>query len=638
MLQQIHDKAKGWVAYAIVGFIAIPFTLFGISSYLGGSNSLVAAVVNDEDISVQQVQNDVLRQRQRLSQMFGGKIPPGFNDDAIKKQVLEQIVSATLLRQESEKNGYRASNQEVFDVISQDPAFQKNDVFDGQTYDRILTSQRRNKSTYEQGVRDSLSSQQLPKSLTETAFLPVDEIKRYGMLQNQTRDIDIYTLKKDDFKSEASVSDEEVKKYYDSNSSRYMTADKVKLSYIELKQSDLEKDVDVTDEALQTYYDENANRYIEAEQRNLSHILVKIDIEKNGENAEKMALEKADALYKQIKDGSKTFKDLAKSDSDDRFSAKKEGEMGLVIQADMGPLFGKQAFSMKKGEVSKPVKAEAGFEIIKVVDIIETKQKTFEEVKSEIEGLYRKEESEKLFFDQSDKLQTLAFENESNLDVAADAIGKQVQTSDWVEKGVASPSNTLFSSPKLLAIAFGNDVLNLGKNSELIKVNESNVVIIRLQEHQVPKQKPLADVTTQITSALTDQKLRKVLIEKGEKVLKSLRDSGSWSSVAAIGGSEDKLEKHVALKRKDAKVHPTVLDKVFSMQKPQDGKNSFDNVILPAGDYVLMGLSGVSDGEIKEADETQANFTRMLAQREQDAMLKALRSKAEVKLFLNNIQ
>jgi len=27
MLQEIHDKAKGWIAYAIVGFIAIPFTL-----------------------------------------------------------------------------------------------------------------------------------------------------------------------------------------------------------------------------------------------------------------------------------------------------------------------------------------------------------------------------------------------------------------------------------------------------------------------------------------------------------------------------------------------------------------------------------------------------------------------------------
>ena len=45
MLQNIHDKAKGWVAYLIVGFIAVPFALFGISSYLGGSGSLVAATV-----------------------------------------------------------------------------------------------------------------------------------------------------------------------------------------------------------------------------------------------------------------------------------------------------------------------------------------------------------------------------------------------------------------------------------------------------------------------------------------------------------------------------------------------------------------------------------------------------------------
>lgn len=36
MLQTIHDKAKGWIAYAIVGFISIPFALFGINSYMEG--------------------------------------------------------------------------------------------------------------------------------------------------------------------------------------------------------------------------------------------------------------------------------------------------------------------------------------------------------------------------------------------------------------------------------------------------------------------------------------------------------------------------------------------------------------------------------------------------------------------------
>ncbi|MDP6489078.1 MAG: SurA N-terminal domain-containing protein, partial [SAR324 cluster bacterium] len=37
MLSSIRNKSKGWIAYLIVGLITIPFALFGIQSYLGGS-------------------------------------------------------------------------------------------------------------------------------------------------------------------------------------------------------------------------------------------------------------------------------------------------------------------------------------------------------------------------------------------------------------------------------------------------------------------------------------------------------------------------------------------------------------------------------------------------------------------------
>jgi len=638
MLQEIHDKAKGWVAYAIVGFIAIPFTLFGISSYLGGSDSLVAAVVNGEEIPVQQVQNDVIAQRQRLTQMFGGKLPPGYSEEAIKKQVLEQIVTRTLLRQTAKANGYRASNQEVFDYIADDPSFQKDGKFDAKTYELVLASQRRNKAGYERIVRDGLSVQQLPDSLTETAFIPSNEVKRLAMLKNQTRDIESYTLKKDTFASDVKVTDDEIKAYYDKNASRFMTFDKVKLSYLQLKQDDLAKAVETPDEALQAYYDENADRYVVIGQRKVAHIVKKIDYKKDGENAEKKAQEKADAIYKQIKDGTKTFEELAKAESDDKFTAKKDGLIGMVAKGDMGALFEKTAFLLDKGGISAPVKTESGIEIIKVLDLTEDRQKTFDEVKDQVKAAYQSEEAEKLFVDQSDKLQTLAFENESSLDAAADAIGKEIQTSDWITKGAIGVKQTLFTSPKLLEAAFGDDVLNAGKNSEMLEINSGEVAVIRLQDHQPPKQKPLEEVSKDIAQILTNQKLRKLVLEKGEKVLKSLKETGSWAALKSVGGSEDKVEKHQGLKRSGSKLNPSIVEKAFSMQKPEAGKKVFDNIVLPAGDYVLIGLSAVKDGEAKEDKGIKDSFSRMLSSREQDAMLKALRDNAEVQLFLENIQ
>lgn len=638
MLQNIHDKAKGWVAYAIVGFIAIPFTLFGISSYLGGSDSLVAAVVNGEEIPVQQVQNSVLQQRQRLTQMFGGKLPPGFNDNTIKEQALEQIVNATLLRQEAASGAYRASNQEVYDTIAEISAFQKDGVFDSVTYERVLNSQRRNKSNFELDIRNSISNQQFSNGVSNAAFLPTTEVVRYQQLQNQTRSIEAYTFKKSDFVSEIQITDDQIKAHYDKNSPIYKTAEKLKLSYVLLQQDDLAKAVEVNDDILRTAYDENADRYIDPEQRKVAHILVKIN-DKDGANAEKSAQDKAQALYDQIKSGAKTFEELATSNSDDTVASKQSGEIGLIVQGDMGPLFEKAAFALNKDGVSSVVKAEAGFEIIKVLDVIASKQKSFDDVKADIEKTYRRDEAEKLFLDNSDKLQTLAFENESSLDGAADAVGLKVESSDWITRSTApTAAKGLLSSVKVIQTAFSEDVLKLGKNSELIEIDSETVAVIRLEEHKLPEQKPQSDVSDEIKTSLTDQKIRTLLIEKGEAALKAIQSSGEWTAVESVGGSVDKVEKSDDLKRSDSKLSPVLVNKLFSMQKPQEGKKIFDNAILPEGDYVLIGLNDVKDGDAKLDTALQSRFTQTMGSRERTAMLKALRESAEVTLFPENIQ
>ena len=635
MLQNINDKAKGWVAYLIVGFVAVPFALFGISSYLGGSGSLVAATVNGEEIQVQEVQNLVLQQRQRMMQIFGGKLPPGFNEDTIKQQALDQVVNQALLRQEAENNGYRASNQEVYDTIANIPAFQKEGQFDPKTYELLLQSQRRSKNSFETEIRTSITNQQFAQAISKAAFLPVEQVSRYQGLQNQQRDVETYTLKKADYESQVEVPAEEIKTQYDANLSSYMTNDKVKVSYVLLEQSELAKTISVEDDALQLFYDDNLSRYTDPEQRKVSHILVKLGEE---EGAEAKAEEKAKALYEEINSGAKTFEDAAKTDSDDKLAAEKSGELGLIARGEMGPLFENATFALEKGAISDVVKTEAGFEILKVQDIVEAKQKTFDEVKSEVETLYRREQAEKLFLEQSDKLQTLAFENDSSLDGAADGIGAKVETSDWIQRGETPNPDKKYSSAKFIQAAYSDEVLSEGKNSELIEINPTKVAVLRLQEHKVPEQKALADVEEQIKSSLLSQKLRKLLVEKGESVLKSLNETGDWSALETIGASVDKVENNSDVKRTDTRLSNTIVDKLFSMDKPESGKKTFGNTILPEGDYVLIALTGVKDGATELDTNLQKSFTQMVASREQAAVLKSLRESAKVELFPENIQ
>ena len=638
MLQNINDKAKGWVAYTIVGLIAVPFALFGISSYLdGGSGGLTAATVNGEEIPVQQVQGIVLQQRQRLAQMFGGRIPPGMSEAVIKQQALDQVVNEVLLRQESENNGYRASNQEVYDTIAAIPAFQKNGQFDSQTYETLLVSQRRNKSEFETQIRDSISNQQFTQAVTSAAFVPTSLASKYQSIQNQTRDIETFTLKKEDYESQVSVSADEIKKEYEENAKNYMTTEQVQLSYVLLKQEDIAKTLEPDEDALKRVYEDNVSRYIDPEQRKIAHILVKVTEDKKEE-----AKAKAQALYDQIKAGEKTFEELAVSSSDDELASKKQGELGLIGQGEMGVQFDTTAFSptLLKDSYSDVVETEAGFEIIKILDVIPAKNKTYEQVKAEVEKLYRNEEAEKLFIEQSDKLQTLAFENDSSLDEAADAAGLKVLTSDLIDKNsnVASSSDKPLSSPKVIEAAFSDEVLNNGKNSELLEIDTKTVAIIRLQDHKVPQQKELSLVEEEIKKNLSSKKLNELLVEKGDSALKSLRESGSWNSLESMGATTENIKATAELKRTGNTLPPEVVSKAFSMQKPESGKNSFDKAVLSDGNFVLISLSKVTDDTAEIDSALQQSYTQSLASREQAAVIAALRENAEVELFPENIQ
>lgn len=638
MLQTINDKAKGWVAYTIVGLIAVPFALFGISSYLdGGHGNLVAATVNGEEVPAQQVQGVVLQQRQRLAQMFGGRLPPSMNEDVIKNQALEQVVNEVLLRQESEKHGYRASNQEVYDTISSIPAFQQNGQFDSQAYEQLLVSQRRSKSEFESEIRDSISNQQFTQSVTNGAFLPNTLVSKYQGLQNQTRDVETFTLKKSDYESEVSVSDEEIKKEFEENTKNYMTSEKLKLSYVLLKQDDIAANLNPDDDQLKLFYEDNQSRYVEPEKRKIAHIVVNIEDDKKDE-----AKQKATELYQQINSGEKTFEELATSSSDDEEAAKNNGEIGFVSQGEQGVQFDTAAFSpaLFKGSMSEVVETESGYEIIKILDIVEAKTKPFEEVKSEVKELFGSEEAEKLFLDQSDQLQTLAFENDASLDGAADAVGLTVLTSDWIERNsqVEPTDDNPLSSPKVIAAAYSDEVLNAGKNSELIEIDAKNVIVIRLQEHELPKQKEITAVESDIKELLTDNKLKALLVEKGDAALNILQEKGEWSAVEGLNATQENIQKNEGLKRADTTLEASVISKIFSMQKPETDKTSFDKAVLTNGDYVLISLSKVTD-DTSEIDATlQQTYTQSLAYRERAAVIAALREKAEVELFPDNIQ
>ena len=91
-----------------------------------------------------------------------------------------------------------------------------------------------------------------------------------------------------------------------------------------------------------------------AKKVNASHILVKTEQEAN-------------VILFDLKTG-KSFEDIAKEKSLCP-SGKKGGNLGWFARGQMVKEFEDAAFALKKGEISKPVKTQFGWHIIKVIDV-----------------------------------------------------------------------------------------------------------------------------------------------------------------------------------------------------------------------------------------------------------------------------
>ena len=625
MLQTINDKAKGWIAYAIVIFISIPFMLFGIGSYLDGGEKVVAATVNGEDIDISTVTTAALQQKQDLISRFGA-LPPQLDDKTIKGQVLDNLVTRELLKQSIAENGYRASDQEVGDTIRGMQAFQKDGQFDEATYEQLLTANRLARGTFEQQTRDDLTLQQVTSAVTSTGFVPKQEAALYQSLVNQERFGKTYTLHADTYKAKITPDAENVKAYYDSNTSRFMSDERVKLNYLLVDQAEIAKGLDVTDEQLKSYFDDNAAMYRKPEERKVSHILVSL-AKQDKEAAEKRAKE----LHEQITSGTSNFETLAKTASDDTLAAEQAGDMGFLNLANMDPEFAKAANALKLDEVSAPVLTGAGYEIIKVTGIKAEEVQSFESVKDQVDSAYRNASAADVFFSQIEVLRTKAFENDGSLDPAAEALGVEIATSDWITR---STGEGIGQSSKVREAAFSEGVLKSRFNSDMLEITSTRAVVVRLDSYEEAAVKPFAEVEKEATDAYIDTESRKLTVAAGEALLAKMTATQDWTALETIAELKpEDVATFEKLKRNDRKVSQQVVQEVFKMQAAsEEGKVSFSNTILPNGDYVIVGLSKSVDGETEVSAGGLASFQSEIARREQDALLKAMREMAEVEI------
>lgn len=637
LMQSIRDHATGWIAWVVVLLISIPFALWGIQEYLSPASNVAVAIVNGNEVGINQFQRAYQRQRAQLQALLG----PSFDinqldEDRLREESLDQLINDEVVLQAAVEGGMRISDQQLAHAIQAQPDFQNDGVFSEELYQGWLRRQGYSPGGFENDLRRSMLAEQLVAGIVTSAIVTDAEVEESVRLQGQKRVVDTLTLPASRF-DDVSIDAAAVEAYYQANQADFVSPEQVKLKYIEVSRDAIARGIEVDEAELRSAYDDRRRDLETPEQRSASHILVAID-DGADEAAVAAARTRLEELKRQIDEGA-SFADLAKEYSEDPGSAGQGGSLGTISRGFMDPAFEDAVFSLGLDEVSDPVRTAFGLHLIKVDSITEARVPSYEEVRERLLREYRREKAEQIFVDRVDTMATLAFENPDSLDEVAEALDLTPSVTGWISPE-PSVNEGIGGNPDVTATAFSPELLQDGFNSEPIELDASRVVVLRIADHRPSRQQTLSEVQAEIENRLAAEEARRLAAQSGGELLGRLRAGEDAAEVAA--DADLAWAGEADLTRDDRAADMSVVDTAFRMPRPASGQVAYAGTETDDGSFVIVALKGVTDATLDAADTTVGDAARRnlevdAGRAAYDGVVQYLRDQADVTIIRENL-
>jgi peptidyl-prolyl cis-trans isomerase D len=399
------------------------------------------------------------------------------------------------------------------------------------------------------------------------------------------------------------VTGEQVAKRYEERKADFQTPETVNLQYVQLNLPDVAATVQVTEEGLRAFYDQvAAERYTTTERRRARHILV----ESGSDDAAARA--KADKLAAEAKGGA-DFAALASANSDDPGSKGQGGDLGWATRDSFVAPFAEALFAMNAGEIRGPVKTQFGYHIIKLEEIEAGSQRSFDEVRGELEADYRRDQAQSAFYERSQELADDSFSTLSELESVAKKFGLELKS---IEGFTRQGGGALGADRKVIDAAFSDEVLVERQNSPALNLGEESVVVLRVTDHKTPAQRPLDDVRGEIEASLRNEAAGQAAAEAAKAAAAKLAAGSSLSDVAKEINAQPTGV--MTISRNAEALPPELIKAVYSVAAPAAGQVATGTASLADGNAAAFVVNAVRPGTMPTADAAQiADFMRQAA-------------------------
>ena len=637
MLQLIRDRATGWIAWGIVILIAIPFALWGVHQYVTPDGSVAVATVDDTEIGFYDFQRHYVRSRQRLQSILGAGLIDAEEDDRLRRDVLEGMIDSEVLIGSGMAAGMRVGDKQLASAIQVQEVFQSEGGFSQDLYEGWLRSQGYSSAGFEEDFRRSLLEQQIAFGISGSDFVSASGLRDAARLRLQKRTFSLLTIPAADFEG-PEPTDSEIGAHFEQHRSEYTTPERLRLRYLEVSLDEIAAGIKADDEELRALFDTEPERFVTPEKREVSHVLASVPLEAETDVVEQ-AKERLSALKDRIVAG-ESFEDLAREHSDDPGSAPGGGALGFIERGIMDPAFEETAFALPSDQVSDPVRSSFGWHLIKVTSVQDSRGATFEEVRDQVLAQYRSREAERIYAERVETLANVTYEHPESLEVGAQALGLPIRETGQVTRDGRS-DDPVASQPAVVAAAFSTDVLDDGNNSEPVEFAPGRVVVVRAFDHEPPRNLDPEEARSEIVDTLREDARRAAVTARGREVLEDLRSGRDPVSVAADSGLEWSRFENVG--RTGGGLSGQLLEVAFRIPRPDGGSERFDGVIDDTGDFVIVSLSHVDDGDVSSMSDEEGRSLRRALEADRgramfDAFVRGRRQTVDVRIIEQNLE
>ena len=582
MLQGMREGARSPWILVIIGLIVLSFVLTGAESLTFNGSQSGAAEVNGEEISLNELQFAIERQRRQLSELYGDQIDPSFlDDDLLRPSVLNGLIEQALLSDYAASLEIAASPKAVGRAITSNPAFQLDGGFSAEYYRDILRSNGLTNSQYRADQENLDRLQKLQSFVSEAAFVTPMETQASINVAAERRDVRYLVVDDTTLAVEGATSEDAVSAYYDSNVEQFAQPERVIASYVLLTPEMYTQPADPAEVAAQLA--DALAEYDSKAESEVAHILI---TQMDDEDAAGYQT-RIDAVSARLASGD-DFAVIAQELSDDIGSASLGGDLGYTDGSVFPDAMEDAIDALAIGEVSDAVETDAGTHFILLKQRTAAAQVSDEVLRAEIEDNLRSAQSQRDLLLAVDNLRDAVF-TADDLVSAAGALGVAVNTSAPFSRDAGEG---IFDEVALREAAFADDVFIEDNNSDVIELSGSRFVALRVNERLPEGSKPLQEVRGDIIATLERQAREAELEGLVADVNAALAAGESLESIAEDKDLEWRVE--LAATRQNTLLPPEVLQAAFAKQASDT--NSVSAIGVSSGGYALVQLARVTAG------------------------------------------